>query len=526
VVVWLCAAVAYAITRSAVPALTHDSMGYLLAIERGGDALFHPHHLAYNAVASGWLDLARAVGVDASAIDVVEVLNGLFGATAVTLVWLILRSRAQLTRLAAAAGTAGAALSFGVWFYSVSVEVYVLPLALLLATFFVLTVPQLTPARLVAVGALNGLAVLGHQTNVLFAAVVLAVVVTRVPRPDRPGLLVRYAVSATGVVVAAYGAVLGLAVRPRSLGDAASWFTRYAQDQGAPWEASPMALPKAAVGLGRALVGGHAAFRLEAVRDRAASLFAGRSLSDEAFLVRDLPPAVAVLIVALALAAAVTLAALVVSGLRAPAPPDDPAGRLVLPLVVWLAAYAAFFLLWEPVNPEFWIPQVTVAWMLAAIAAARVHRAAALAAVAAAVGAVNLFGTVLPATDAGNDIYAVRYAALADLVDGGDIAIIDRPHLGLGYAERVTDATPVAVIDFSIDVDPADDGQVPAPAEIVARADAALEAGHRVAVDGDLLRDPSSRDAERTGERLEEEFAARWRLARSPAGEGWYVIEP
>ena len=56
---------AYLLTLSSVPALTHDSLTYMEAIEQGGPALFHPHHLAYNVLARGWLDLTSAVGITA-----------------------------------------------------------------------------------------------------------------------------------------------------------------------------------------------------------------------------------------------------------------------------------------------------------------------------------------------------------------------------------------------------------------------------------------------------------------------------
>src|SRR5262245_56316006 len=208
------AAVAYALTLSSVPALTHDSLNYLDNIRTGGMALYHPHHLAYNAVARVWLNLLGALGLGGDALHRVELLNSLFGGVAAALVWTLLRHQAKAGPRAALAATAGAAFSFGVWFYSVSVEVYILPLVLLLATLLVLTGPRLTRPTMAAAGVLNGLAVVAHQINVLFAVVVVVVAVHGVDRRTARARLAAYGTAAAGVVAAAYGAVLGLVVRP------------------------------------------------------------------------------------------------------------------------------------------------------------------------------------------------------------------------------------------------------------------------------------------------------------------------
>src|SRR5262245_12077545 len=333
------AAVAYALTLSSVPALTHDSLNYLDNIRTGGMALYHPHHLAYNAVARVWLNLLGALGVGAGAACRVELLDSLFGGAAAALVWTLLRSRAKAGPGAALAATAGAAFSFGAWFYSVSVEVYILPLVLLLATLLVLTGPRLTRPTMAAAGVLNGLAVVAHQINVLFAVVVVVGAVHGVDRRTARARLAAYGTAAAGVVAAAYGAVVGLVIRPGSPGEATDWFTRYAQSSG-NWRFSPKAPLEAAVGFSRSLLGGHFAFRFGRVRSAAASAFAGKSLDDEAFLSRHIPPSVAGLLAVAAVTGAVLLLWTVVRGLRDRASRPEPARRLVRPLVAWLVTYA------------------------------------------------------------------------------------------------------------------------------------------------------------------------------------------
>jgi hypothetical protein len=526
----------YRMTLSAVPALTHDSMGYLLAIQAGGDALYHPHHLAYNALSRAWVDIAGTLGADGDPMRTVETLNALLGGCAAALVWSILRLRAQVARALALAGTGGAALSFGFWFYSVSVEVYVLPLVFLLATLLVLTSTRLTVRTMVVVGLLNGLAVVSHQVNVLFAVVVVTVVARGVDRATALRRIAAYGAAAASVTVAAYGAVLAFVIRPASTAVAADWFTRYAQSDGY-WHFRPDAPVKAATGFARSLVGGQFAYRLEPVRERLASAFSGRSLDDEEFLVRNLSPVVAVMLIVLAAVGALLLLSTLVRGIRQRRDLSEPARRVVRPLVAWLVTYSAFFLVWEPVNPEFWIPQATALWMVAAVLAGRPtagtnarpaapgRNIAPLACAAAAIALVNLVGTMLPASEAANDLYALRFRAVGEVVSLGDLVVVDHPHLGLGYAERYTEAETVMVTTFSYLVS-TDEELTESPRELAARLERALDDGHRVAIDANLVDRPSDRRAERAGYLFAELYGDRWRLIEVREAAGWYVIDP
>jgi hypothetical protein len=532
-------------TLSAVPALTHDSAGYLMAIEAGGKDLFHPHHLAYNALARGWLETLDALGIGGDPLRLVELMSAVVGAGATALVWTILRLRAQLPRPLAAAGTAGAALSYGFWFYSVSVEVYLLPLAFLLAAFLVLTGERQSVRTMVALGALNGAAVVAHQVNVLFALVVAIVVARRIDRTRYLRRIGVYAGTATAVVGVAYGSVLAFAIRPGSLREAADWLTRYAQE-GGYWHITPSASLEAAAGFGRALVGGHFAFRLDAVRSPVESLFPGKSLEDETYLVRNLPAPLAVALLAATLVGAGILLTIVIRGIARRRSLPPPAGRMLAPLVTWLAVYSALFVVWEPLNPEFWIPQATALWMIAAVMAASPGTETApatqattmpgeepstgraprlLVAAAAAIGFVNLVGTILPATAAHNDIYAVRYEALAELVDADDLVVVDHPHLGVGYTGRFTAAEAVVVSEYTWVVG-ADDPAAPPLGDVVDRLERSLAAGNRVAIDAHLLLQPTGQAAARAGRELAARYADRWRYVEVPGALGWCVVDP
>jgi len=524
------ATLVYALTLSHVPALTPDGPTYLLAIEDGGGALYHPHHLAYNAVAWVWLYALGAIGLGGDPLPRVELLNALAGACAAALVWTLLRRRAGLGRGAAAAATAGAALSGAAWLYSVAVEVYMLPLALLLATLLVLTTPRPGLGAMAGVGLLNGLAVLMGQSNVLFGVVVVVVIVRGADRRTALARLAAYGASAVAVTAGAYGAVLAFVLDVRPL----DWLTSYAQDSGY-WHLRPDAPAYAAFGATRALIGGSFAFRLGAVRDTISSRFPGRSLDDEAFLVRHVPPVAAGVMVLVAVAGAALLVAALVGAVRRRRDLTPAARRLALPLLVWLAVYSAFFLIWNPENLEFWIPQVTLLWMLAAVGTATAvadppavarRRVRRLAVAAGAVALVSGLGTILPASRTSGDVYATRYRALAHLVGPGDLVVVDRPYLGVWYTRRYTEATPVPARAY-IDHVPAHDLRPVTPSRMADRAAAALADGHTVVLDADALEHASHPLVFGVAWELAGRFGPRWREVPAPDGlPGWFVISP
>ena len=574
--VWALAATTFALTLSSVPALTHDSLTYLQAIEDRGAALWHPHHLLYNAIGAGWLGLVRTFGFFADPIKIVAVLNSLLGATAVALCFLLLRRRAGLSLLLSAAGTAGAALSFGAWFYSASIEVYVLPLTFLLAAAYVLLAPTLTARHLLAVGVLHGLAMLGHQVHALFAVVIVAAVWARRDELGDAlvGGLLRWAGVAAGVVVLGYGLVIALVVQPSSVDDATAWLSGYADD--GSWWVVPGAstLPSAAFGAGRAIVGGHFLFRLDWVHETLAEAFPDRSLSDEAFLVRHLAPWAAVVLMVVALVGAALFVVTFVRGVRRRRLVPAPARRLVAVLAVWVATYTLFFLVWEPSNLEFWIPQVTCLWLVtAALTAPRARaadggpatqpttapaagraggppgedghvaaawaeagarsdarrdrrRAGTLLAGALLIGVANLFGSILPAVDAINDVYAWRFAALGGLVGPGDAVVVDRPHLSVGYNRRHTGAAPITAVPYhtTVEASSSADADDYTAEDVVEEVQAVLDSGHHVAIDVNLIENPESREARQTRDALVEAYGDRWYEVEPVRGMPWLIV--
>lgn len=430
----------YLLSRTPNLALAHDAAGYLAVIVEGtGADLAHPHHLLYHPVAKLWLVLLRSVGLGGDPALAVASLNSVAGAVCVGLVVALLRHRGGASRALAAAGAASAAVSFGLWFYSACVEVYIIPLAFLLGALYVALGP-LTWRRAVAVGILHGLAMVFHQVHVLFGVVVLAVWWREGGARSNLRWVGGYIAAGTVVVALAYGTALAVAVRPASVEEAWTWFTLYAQDsEGYVSGLSVGTFAKAMVGFTRSVVGSHFAFAMPVVQGLIERVFPDKILTDETFLVAGLPGWVPPVLVGLSVVATLLGLGLVVRAARSP---KLPASGLRTGLWAWVGVYAAFFLFWDPFNVEFWIPQTTALWMLLALRLVQTESSAprrfpswgVLAGMAVLLAVINGVGTIGPASDPDNDAFAYQLKPLDGRLREGDLLVVDRAHIIEYYA--------------------------------------------------------------------------------------------
>lgn len=456
---------------------TYDALSYVLDVDRKPWAeLFHPHHLAYGPLGALIRAAATALGWTGSAERLLQLTNAIAGAAGVALLGDVVR---RATGRAAAGITAALLLgaSYAYWYYAVEVEVYTIAALFLIAALGIMLALARAPTlRLAAaLGAVQGLAVLFHQTNVLLAApaCVALWVGWRSGSGDRgldikgarPAgqhgrgwaqgllpLLVAYGTPLALIVGAAYLWV-GLGVSGfRSWGELLGWAAGYTQ-----------------TGFWGGAVDGSKLAQL------------GEGIAESL-----MQPGGAVV-------GLVLLAALLANlrGLR-----GAPPGAVALALV-WLAVYGAFFLWWEPDNIEFWIaslPPLSLLLALAAwgrpigpggAAAARLWPAVLVACGVAMLG-VN-FVSISRRGDAGRDLQRAAAAAVAAHSAPGDLIIAPDglPELYLPFYEGRPN-----VFSLSQAMTAAGGDWRAACALILARADEAMAGGYAVLAADDAIRPP------------------------------------
>ena len=313
---------------------TFDALSYILDVDRKPwRELFHPHHLAYGPLGAGMRLAASRLGWEGSAERLLQAANALAGGLGVGLFATLLARFAGRWQ-AAALGALLLGASYAYWYYAVEVEVYTIAALFLIAALWLMLELARRPAPLLALGlgAIQGLAVLFHQTNVLLSLPALvalglglrAAAATGARPRIAPALLLAYTAPLALLVGGAYLWV-GLGVSGfRSWEELFRWAAGYTTTGywGGPLDGARLEL------LGQGLA---------------------RTIARSG-------------------GALIGLALLATLALNARRLARAPRGTLAVTLT-WLAVYGAFFVWWEPENIEFWIASLPPFYLLVVLAA-------------------------------------------------------------------------------------------------------------------------------------------------------------
>ncbi len=311
---------------------TFDALSYVMDVDRKPwQELFHPHHLAYGPLGALVRAALAIVGWSGSVLVPLQVVNAVAGAAGVALFFALVRN---VTGRGDVAGCAALLLasSYAYWYYAVEVEVYTIAALFLVGCLWLLVglVRAPTVGGAAVLGAVQGAAVLFHQTNMLLCgpvgvALLLAQVARGAGGVRRRSLALAYAGPLVVVAGGSY-ALVGLGIGDvASVGGFFVWMTNYAHTGW--WGGALSAATWANLGEG----------------------LAGTLAQPGGALVGLL------------------LVGLVVMYLRHTL---LAYWRVVVCVLVWLGCYAAFFTWWEADNIEFWIASLPPAVLLLALALA------------------------------------------------------------------------------------------------------------------------------------------------------------
>jgi hypothetical protein len=430
-------------------------VGFAVRVRDGSPAvLVEGTHLVYLAIGRVVHEAMRAAGLSADPLLALQVLDVLLGAAAVGGLWLLLR-RLGVTPLGAAAACGTVAFSYGFWRNAIDAEVYALSALALVGSLAAAVAATRAPGlRAFAVlGLANGVAVLAHVTNVLFAAVAAAALFLAArERRSRAATVLRWAAGYVGagalVVVPAY-AVAAAANGVGSAAEFSRWFTERTGQAGDFGDVGLSNLARAAFGSARALVGGHFALVIDPVRDFATARFAGKTFSEELFFLAGFPVALALALLAGAGVAAALLGVLAARWRRRSA--LDPAARALAILAgAWLVPYALVFLWWDPLNIEYWYAVWLPAAILIALPVAHAGRnrggAALVLPAIGALFAVNLVGSVIPQRDEARDLWRAKASWYRSHARPGDL-VVSNGYVWSAYLRYLIDADVVDIED-------------------------------------------------------------------------------
>lgn len=426
-----------------------DALQYVNDITSGESArMSSPYHIAYGWLGRATLAVASRLGYAGDPIVPLQIVNAVAGALGLALLWVLLRTVGPGSRLPALAACGLTGLSYGYWWYSVEVEVYLPSVALLILGLLLAhrAATEPTMRAFALLGLVHALAVLAHITNVLSGLIaVVSMLAAWRARPGGP--IVRwalcYAAPAVGVVLAAYAwvtAEIGLASRR----EVADWLAAY-PSSGTWGDVTATSPIKALIGASRALVGGHPLFSFEVVQHGLARALPGKGLEEEVFLVQGMRTPQAVVLLLTGLVAVAALLLLIARWLRRPSP-DPDARVLAVQCLAWAVPYGLFFTWWEPVNSEFWIATWIPLTVLIALPLSRsvgnrpsIGDRAVVGVLLSALLVSNLFGSVLPQHDPDGDYWRVRSSWYEEHARPSDL-IVAGHYIGANYLDHYTPA--------------------------------------------------------------------------------------
>lgn len=188
---------------------TFDGIAYVRDIDKPLSALVLPHHLLYEPLVLGFYRVWQMLGWTGQADAPAQMLSSLAGAGGLAIFYKLAWewSRSRIASLLAALLLA---LTYGYWFYSVEVDIYLPPLFFLLVAAWLLSDCAKRPNRgsighFYLVGLAHACAVLMHQAA-LFLVPAFALGLWLIPGERRQKIanVARYGAGLLGVVIPAY----------------------------------------------------------------------------------------------------------------------------------------------------------------------------------------------------------------------------------------------------------------------------------------------------------------------------------
>jgi hypothetical protein len=426
--------------------------------------LFHPNHLAFNALNRLVYLLCRQAGYQGNACLTIQIVNAVAGAFTLGLMVRILR-RLNVDDRLTLSWVGVTAVCYGFWSYSTQPETYILPLLPILMCVDLLI--GLSDARFsyktfVGLGCFGAIATLLHQQHVLVlsAITISAAIIGYRCRSD---VSMRRVVVGLGILCIVAAAIVGTSYLTVAIGvnhliepeAIIRWSKGHAKNGlWTPWSYSNP-IQSLLIGFPRAVFGGHFLYGFDWFYNPVSRRFPTKLLIEERYLAQQLSSATLLTcLAATSMGLASTLAVFRALWFPAQAVPvtrehqrrSQAANTIILLLII---EYYVFNTLWEPYNIEFWIVLLPVAAM--AIALLQAHRPRATRwwfagpALAVSLFVVNGLGSILPQARHDTDFWYQANNYLIHNAKAGDIIVTDGAFISDMYLKVFTGADVISV---------------------------------------------------------------------------------
>lgn len=407
----------------------HDSITYLNGIV-DGHPLVNQHHLLYHYAAYCWMHFWHLLFPGVRDYFLIESFSAFWGSCSLAVVFSFFYRRFHFSVIASLASCLPVAFSYGFWFYSANIEVYAPPIFFILCALFIMSKPELSRTDWFKVIALHILAILFHQINILFAAVILFRFWTDRKKLSLPRWLAIYVGSGMLFVGGAYFVVGWIVEKQNTMTAWVAWLKGYA-GASTYWHKLDSNTPiDVGYGFAHAFIGGHYVFQLPSVKQMLKNTLPNHSLSDELFLARSIPESMALFLTFLTVLLALLSAYLLFYFLRNYSTIQKQAGRIIKPVILTFFVYSIFFVFWMPEILEFWILQTVLVWLvlIGTMNMGVKWKSLKPFPVALSLGfllfCINFFGSIRWMQSRDYDLYYIKTKHLQELVTDKDVVVL------------------------------------------------------------------------------------------------------
>lgn len=455
VMVWLVSYVFYLLTLADNFSASHDSINYLNGIVKG-EHLFHPHHLLYHYYAHLWLLLFQNIFTGIAHHYIIESFTAVWGSAILAVCYMFFRVRFNLSLGISALAITLIAFSYGVWFYSVNIEVYSPPIFFILSALFIISKKESRESDVWKVAILQSFAILFHQVNILFTVIVVYWLFDNRGRFNFLNSFLKYAVLGVILTGGIYIVCGVLYEHKTTVPEFTEWILGYTKGH-SYWQPLSVYTPiNAVAGFSRTFIGGHFIFQHPQVSLLVANTFASHGLRDEVFLASGIP---ALLTWLLTIITILFAGAMIVLLFRF-------AGNyrnmklhyhVINPLLLTIAVYSLFFCFWMPEILDFWILQMVIVWLLliGMIPVIRfpfnVVPLKGIFILSLSLFLVNYFGSIRWLQQGSSDWYQVEISKLDPTLTSSDIVFVVNDWILKDYVRYYSKAKVISTVDPGYD---------------------------------------------------------------------------
>lgn len=426
----------YALSIPEALSVAHDSIQYIFDIEKGTD-IFHPHHLLFTPIVRVWAELMSAVfGINDTSFST-GIINSLFGAMGVMFIFKILAEVFKIKNVAASLWASIAGLNFGYWFYSICVEIYIIPLGLVLAGIYYLCKSDYKGKWFLVSAGLLGFSVLVHQLHILFIFPLLFIFANNFKKIGIKSILLYLAVYLS-IIAIGYFYVIFAVKNLYTFDDIIYWLTFYTHVLPSWNEPEASGFLKILIGFVRSFIATQPFLVSPETSGLMKAFFAQKSLEDDSYLLRSLSQGT-IYIYLFAVAALLSLIIYffikATGNLRSQAKKN----KEILIFVAAFIVYSIFFSFWNPENLEFWIPQNVFLWIMLAVFLKDKTNKFMLPALAILIAGLNWFFLISRTGNIDNDYYYTKVKKIESASKNNDLILLENKWIDWYYFDKFTD---------------------------------------------------------------------------------------